>query len=305
LIFPHRLNLPPALSGERRDIRSKVGGLSYYTAGPATGTRPLLLIHSVNAAASAYEVRPLYEHYRRDRTVYAPDLPGYGFSERGDRDYSPRLMTDAVGAMVAEIRRIHGDAPVDALALSLGAEFLARCASEEPQAFRSLALISPTGFNRSTPEQAPPDETRAMPTFRKILSFVGRSFFDLLTTKASIRYFLNKTWGSKNIDEGLLDYDYLTTHQPGAEYAPYAFVSGFLFSRDIQTVYRSLRLPVWLAHGVRGDFTDYSKASLFASKSNWTVQSFPTGALPHFELLDAFIRAYDNFIDKLSECAVD
>ena len=144
-----------------------------------------------------------------------------------------------------------------------------------------------------------------MPTFRKILSFVGRSFFDLLTTKASIRYFLNKTWGSKNIDEGLLDYDYLTTHQPGAEYAPYAFVSGFLFSRDIQTVYRSLRLPVWLAHGVRGDFTDYSKASLFASKSNWTVQSFPTGALPHFELLDAFIRAYDNFIDKLSECAVD
>jgi pimeloyl-ACP methyl ester carboxylesterase len=301
LIFPHRLNLPAALSGERRSIASNAGQLSYYVAGLGGMAEPLLLLHSINAAGSAYEVRPLYEHYRGSRTVYALDLPGFGFSERGNRDYTPRLMTDAVRAMVSEIQRIHGAAPVDALALSLSAEFLTRAASEDPGAFRSLALISPTGFNRSTPEQAPAGSTRAMPKFRGFLSLTGRFVFDLLTTKPSIRYFLQKTWGSREIDEGLLEYDYLTTHQPGAHYAPYAFVTGYLFSLNIQSVYRAIELPVWMAHGVRGDFHDYTKATSFASKPNWTIQVFPTGALPHFEALGEVTRAYDDFLAGVSQ----
>ena len=111
----------------------------------------MLLIHSINAAGSAYEVRPLYEHYRNSRTVYALDLPGYGFSERDDRDYTPRLMTDAIHSMVAEIQRLHGDAPIDVLALSLSGEFLARAAFEAPAAFRSLALDESDRFQPEHP----------------------------------------------------------------------------------------------------------------------------------------------------------
>jgi pimeloyl-ACP methyl ester carboxylesterase len=296
-----RLNLPPAVTGHRREIKSRVGLLSYYCAGSRDGAEPLLLIHSINAAGSAYEVRPLYEYYKASRVVYALELPGFGFSERSDRDYTPRLMTDAVHAMVAEIRRIHGGAPVDVLAVSLSAEFLARAASEVPDTFRSVAFISPTGFNRDTPEQARPGSTRAKPTFRKILSLFGDLFFSLLTSKASIRYFLRKTWGSKEVDEGLVEYDYLTTHQPGAHYAPYAFVSGFLFSISIQSVYRSLNLPVWMVHGVRGDFTDYTKTPLFASRPNWTIEVLPTGALPHFEVMEQVTRSYDVFLAGASQ----
>jgi pimeloyl-ACP methyl ester carboxylesterase len=296
-----RLNLPPAVTGHRQEIQSRAGLLSYYCAGSRDGAEPLLLIHSINAAGSAYEVRPLYEYYKASRVVYALELPGFGFSERSDRDYSPRLMTDAVHAMVAEIRLLHGDVPIDVLAISLSAEFLARAALEATNTFRSIALISPTGFNLDTPEQAPSGSTRAMPKLRKILSFLGNSIFSLLTSKASIRYFLRKTWGSKEIDEGLVEYDYLTTHQPGAQYAPYAFVSGFLFSRDIQSIYRSLDLPVWMGHGVRGDFTDYTKAPSFARRPNWTIKVFPTGALPHFEVLEQVTRSYDVFLAGVSQ----
>jgi pimeloyl-ACP methyl ester carboxylesterase len=302
MLIPHRLKLPPGVSGERRDFRSKVGWLSHYSAGPGA-SEPLLLVHSVNAAGSAYEVAPLYEHYGKRRKVYALDLPGFGFSERSDRDYTPRLMTDAIHAMVAEIRRIHGDAPIDVLALSLASEFVARAASEAPEAFRSVALISPTGFDRNTPERAPPGSTRARPGLRNALSIPlwSRAVFDLLTSKPSIRYFLEKTWGSKQIDDGLLEYDYLTTHQPGAQHAPYSFVSGFLFSRDIQRVYQSLELPVWVAYGVRGDFTDYSKTRIFATKQNWTLRIFSTGALPHFEVLDEVTQSYDAFLADASQ----
>ena len=57
---------------------------------------------------------------------------------------------------------------------------------------------------------------------------------------------------SKNIDEGLLNFDVVTTHQPGAEHAPYYFVSRFLFSNDILNIYKSISTPVWMIHGVRG-----------------------------------------------------
>ena len=87
--------LKHALDGERRELENHVGSLSYYTDTPASvmDETPLLLVHTVNAAAGAHEVRPLYEHYRQLRPTYAIDLPGYGFSERSDRDYTPRLKT--------------------------------------------------------------------------------------------------------------------------------------------------------------------------------------------------------------------
>ena len=63
-------DLPPAIEAERREHDGRAGRLSYYVAGSGA---PLLLVHSVNAAASAYEMRPLFEHYRGSRRVYAVD----------------------------------------------------------------------------------------------------------------------------------------------------------------------------------------------------------------------------------------
>ena len=293
-------DLPPAVSGERRDLPSAAGRLSYYVAGPAGGGRPLLLIHSINAAGSAYEVKPLYEHYSRTRPVYALELPGFGFSDRPDGEYTPQRMTGAIRAMVEEISHRQGTAAIDALALSLSSEFLARAAVETPRAFRSLALISPSGFSQRGPRYDPPGTTRGRPGMLRFLKFPlwNRLLYRLLTTRPSIRYFLRRTWGSKNIDQGLADYDFVTARQPGARHAPYFFVSGFLFSGDIGGIYDRLEVPTWLVHGVRGDFVDYTYAATVEQRPNWLLQVFPTGALPYFEEPEAFVSAYDAFLAR-------
>lgn len=292
--------LPAPVSGQRHEIGSAVGRLTYYSAGPGgAGTLPpLLLVHSINAAGSAYEVKPLYEHYRQSRTVYALEFPGFGHSERGRREYSVRMMTDAILIMTREIQDVHGRGPIDALAVSLSSEFLARAVTEMPLAFRSAALVSPTGFRSRDATTKWRNGTRAMPWLHALFEFPlwSEGFFRLLTSRAGIRFFLKKTWGSSDIDEGLAEYDYLTTHQPGAQHAPYYFVSGYLFSEGIIRIYHSLTLPVWMAHGVRGDFVDYSNKTVVQDRANWTIEVFPTGAMPHFEAGAAFIRAYDAFL---------
>lgn len=293
--------LPQPLDAERGDLATPAGHVATYTAGPdarpARERPPLLLVHSINAAGSAYEVGPIFDRFRAHRTVYALDLPGYGFSDRVRRLYTPRVMTDAILAAAEAIQARHGG-PVDALALSLSSEFLARAASERPAAFRSLALISPTGFDSRGPFYGSPGSTRGMPALYKGFTFGlwRRPFFQLLTSRISIRYFLEKTWGSKAIDEGLLDFDMLTTSQPDAEHAPYSFIAGYLFSDDISRVYTSLTLPVWLVHGVRGDFVDYSGKRLVEGRPNWTIEIMQTGALPHFEQPEAFESRYEAFL---------
>jgi pimeloyl-ACP methyl ester carboxylesterase len=298
-------SMPAPLSGARFDLADiRTGRVACYGEGnPSSGQAapPLLLVHSVNAAATAYEMKPLFDHYRGKRAVYAIDLPGFGLSDRSDRKYTPRLMTDAILAAVREIQNRHGGVAIDLMALSLGCEFAARAATELPNAFRTVALISPTGFDKRTERaaQAPrADKTRAMPWLHSFLSFPlwKSGLFSALTSRASIRYFLQKTWGAKEIDEALLEYDYVTTHQPGAENAPYYFVSGYLFSVDAIDLYKSLAMPVWMSHGVRGDFVDYEQKRVVQHLPNWSFSVFPTGAMPHFEKPAEFIGLYEAFL---------
>jgi pimeloyl-ACP methyl ester carboxylesterase len=285
------VTLQPALDAPRLQF----DGVNCYVAGDGP---PLLLVHSVNAAASAAEVKPLFEHHRATRTVFAVELPGYGFSDRGDRAYTPRLMTDALHAVAAQIRTRCGPAPLDAMALSLGCEFLARAAVEQPAHWGRLSLVSPTGFMGLKPRRGPPGSTRGMAWLHRVLSApaYSQALFNGLTKPGVVRYFLQRTWGSKAIDESMWAYSVATAAQPGARFAPLHFLAGNLFSADIHTVYEAITQPVWASHGVRGDFTDYRGLRIVSSRPNWQIQVFQTGALPYFEVPAEFNAAMDRFL---------
>jgi pimeloyl-ACP methyl ester carboxylesterase len=289
---PAESNLPLALGAERMVF----GGVNCYFAGNGA---PLVLVHSINAAPSAAEMRPLFAHYRTSRTVFAIDLPGFGLTDRSDRRYDPRLMTDALHALANEVHKRCGNVPIDALGSSLGCEFLARAAVEQPTRWGRLALVSPTGLSGTTPRRGAPGSTRGMPWLHALLSarLWSQGLYGLLTKPSVIRYFLQRTWGRKEIDETLWAYDVLTTRHPGARFAPLHFLSGGLFSQDIHQVYENLSQPVWMSHGVRGDFTDFKGRQLVRDRGNWHTTVYQTGALPYFELPAAFVADFDAFLN--------
>ncbi len=294
--------LTPAVSGQRVELQTSAGLVSFYQSNAVQDAMlpPMLLVHSVNAAASAFEVAPLYEHYRQTRPTYAIDLPGYGFSDRSDRPYTIRLMTDAVLAVLAHIRSQHGDAAVDMVGVSLASEYVARIACEAPQAVRRIALVSPTGFSGSKRFYGATGSSRGIAWFYRAVSNPAWSggLFNTLVKPGVVRYFLQRTFGRKQIDEALWRYCVLTASQPGAKHAPLRFLSAYLFAADINTLYEKLACPVWVSMATKGDFTDYRGRSTVEKRANWQFELTPGGALPYFEDLAGFTAKLDHFLSQ-------
>ncbi len=302
--MPQSTELPapllPALGGVHTMLATPAGSISLYSAQPddaGNGAPTLLLIHSINAAGSAAEVAPLYAHYGLQRRVVAMELPGYGFSDRSERPYTVRLMTDAVHAVVAHLRASQGGAPVDVLALSLSCEYAARASCERPDSVRRLALVSPTGFSGKRRHYGPAGSSRGVAWLHRLLSRQPWSqwIFSGLTRPAVVRYFLKRTWGAPQIDETLWRYCLQTTRQPGARHAPLYFLSANLFSADINTLYEALDCPVWMSMATRGDFTDYRGRATVAGRANWHMHLVEGGALPYFEDQAEFCAVLDPF----------
>jgi hypothetical protein len=51
-----------------------------------------------------------------------------------------------------------------------------------------------------------------------------------------------------------------------------------------------------MSQGIRGDFTDYRGRRVVEGRPNWSFTTYPTGALPHFEVPDLFSREYEAFL---------
>jgi len=288
--------LADPLPATRRDLSGRAGRIAFYSAGKGS---PMLLVHSVNAAASAFEIRALFERMIATHRVFAIDLPGFGQSDRSERRYDIALFRAAIEDALDAIAAEAGDTPVDLLALSLSSEFAARVAVARPTRVRTLAMVTPTGLDRrSAARVGPAGGDREVPGVHAVASFRpwAQALFDALVSRRSVRYFLGRTWGSARIDEDLFEYSWAAAHRPGARFAPFAFLSGRLFSSDIRAVYEQLTLPVWVPHGTRGDFRDFSGADWTRARPNWSLQPFESGALPHIEHPDDFAAAYRRFL---------
>lgn len=292
----HHLPLPEAIDADRQIFFGRnTGKLSYYT-DRQVNERPLVLIHSINAAASAYEMRHLFDHYRSRRPVFALDLPGFGFSDRTRRHYIPLLYVDAI----LDLLHTQVGEPADVIALSLGCEFAARAARQQPELFNSLTFISPSGL--SSPEQLRASQQARFNGKSDNLYAVfsnplwSRAFYDLIATRRSIEFFLKQSFVGP-VPTDLIEYDYLTAHQPGAHYAPVAFVSGQLFTPAIRrTIYELLETPTLVIYD-RDSFVRFDALpDLLQRNPRFQAERIaPTLGLPHFEKLPETINALDTF----------
>ncbi len=112
----------PPLPGDRETFRWRGMDVAYTEAGDPDDPT-LVLFHGVNAAGSAGEWREVVGDLTADHHVVAPDLPGYGRSDRPALRYSAALYEDFVRDFLARY-----DAP-RVVASSLTAAYVASAAT--------------------------------------------------------------------------------------------------------------------------------------------------------------------------------
>jgi pimeloyl-ACP methyl ester carboxylesterase len=221
------------------------------------------------------------------------DLPGFGFSARSEIEYTPEIYINAILTMLTSI-----DAgPADVVALSLGSEFAAEAARRRPELFHSLTLISPSGLYQ---RDSGPFESLTYPLLS--IRLWARPFYDLLTTRQSIDYFLQKSFVGA-IPSGMVDYCVATSHQPGAEHAPLYFVAGELFTPNaIERIYKQVKTPTLIIfdHDAFVRF-DRLPELLASNKAFQATRVGPSLGLPQWEKGAETTQALENFWQSIKE----
>jgi len=110
---------------------------------------PLVLVHGLGSHAMqdwGRLIAPLGRSYH----VYAPDLPGFGRSERpAAADYGVPMQVEAVRAFMSAV----GVSKARVAGLSMGGWIVARLAGEYPELVERLVLVAPAGMR---PDAAAP-----------------------------------------------------------------------------------------------------------------------------------------------------
>ena len=168
-------------------------------------------------------------------------------------------------------------------------------AREKPELFHSLAVISPSGM---TLQARPAGSSQRLHEFLAAPLW-GQALFDLIATRASIRYFLQRSFVGA-VPEELVDYDYATSHQPGAEIVPLYFISGALFTPDaLESLYKKVSVPGLVIYDQDAFVGFDGLPGLLETCANWRAyRLIPSKGLPQFERLEETVKALDEFWAK-------
>ncbi|WP_251330075.1 alpha/beta fold hydrolase [Haloplanus pelagicus] len=270
--------LEPALDATERTHRWRGMDLAYAEAGDPDDP-DLVLLHGINAAGSSGEFREVFGTLAETHHVVAPDLPGFGRSDRPPLRYSAALYEDFVADFLGEF-----DEPA-VVGSSLSGAYVARAASRGTDV-DALVLVCPTTLAGPDPPKTWLRELLRAPLF-------GTALFDALVSKPSIRYFnADHAYADpESVSAAWTDYQWRSTHQPNARFAVASFVSGHCNSAlDLGAALRDAEVPVTMVWGRDATLPPLSKGRDLADEADARLVVFDHAKLlPHVEYPAEFV----------------
>ncbi len=244
-----------ALGGEAHFFRWKHGRVFYKTSGADNTGPPLIFIHGVGAGSSSFMWRKNFDELARDFRVYAFDLLGFGFSDKpAVAPYSADLYVELITDFIREVSGY----PANVIASSLGAAYAIRVADEHSELIHAMILNGPSGSD--TLNRRP---GMAGAAFYGLLQspVLGTSFYNVMASERSIRDYAreNLFYDHRRVTDRLVANLYATSHQPGAQHAIAAFLSGYL-NTDTRSPFSRLTQPTVLVWGKQDTTTPLEKA---------------------------------------------
>ncbi len=270
-------DLDPFLEGDHGTYRWRGFDVAYTEAGDPEDP-DLLCFHGVNAAASSHEFHRVFGDLAEEYHVIAPDLPGFGGSDRPPLLYSASLYETFVADAVADL----ADEPV-VVGCSLTGSYVATAAAEED--VDELVLVCPTDTSMGGRRTWLRSAVRS--------PVLGEAVYNLIVSEPSLRYFHEDHgyYDMENLTDDVVDYEWTSGHQPGARFAPASFISGFLDPEaDLGETLADLDVETTLVWGRDADITPLSQGERLAEEGAARLVVFDDALLlPHVEHPGEFV----------------
>ena len=238
---PTKERIPETLTPERFTVKSfqSSRGQTIYHEGGAAGPEPtLVFVHNVGVGASSYDWSKVYPAFAARHRVLAPDLLGFGESERPKvkltaTDYAEALAEFVEGVCADEARR-----PV-IIARGQGAGFAALMAALHPEAASRLLLWMPSGQAQ-------------VPLWLNVASRVPILNSYIYRNNMARRATIRKRFEARGafVDPGAVTTEMIEMHaicaqQYQADYAMFRLMQGRM-SFDLEARWRELQTPTTL-----------------------------------------------------------
>ncbi len=304
---PQRLESP--LPGESHYYKWKRGYIFYKELG-APGAAPLLLLHTPELAASAYEMRKIIESLAQHYHVYAPDLIGFGFSDRPTMEYTAETYVTLCRDFLTDIVK----QPATIVASRISCNYAVVLAATFSNLCERLVMISPLALEGTQ------ERVSLLPALKTEIPFmnVWSQLFQtapvkwLLYPMLSTRFALHSILAKQHtlINNADLDYYYAASHQLGAEHASMALLAGKL-EQDVSQQLAMLQQPtlvIWGAKGLNDARHIASQQDLSWMKSHTRLALLPDAGLAvheeHPETVIATILAWSEEVKAVAPLEV-
>ncbi|WP_353933248.1 alpha/beta hydrolase [Okeanomitos corallinicola TIOX110] len=289
---------PPGFG--QKVINTSLGTMVYYTqiAKPwhiddVEKLPPLLFLHNFGGGASAFEWSKVYPAFANQYRILAPDLIGWGDSDHPVKDYQIEDYLNTISEFIHK----SCNQPVTVVASSLTAAFVIRLAVAEPDLFKGLFLVSPSGF-----DDFGQGSGRRLP-----LPLINTPFLDDLIyglgaeNEVAVSNFLRSFLFAKpeRLTQEIVE-AYLTSAQkPDAKFAALAFLKGDLYF-DLSLYIPQLTVNTVIFWGESAQFTNIELGKRLASLNKDVIRNFQgipeTGILPHLEIPGVFIGLLSQYL---------
>ena len=291
LIARRRERLGQPTWGRPQHYAWKYGEISCQRLGQG---HPLVMLHSFGPGHDSEEFHSLAELLTERHLIYAPDLLGWGRSDKPRLAYDGELYIQLIGDFLEDVVGQR----CTVLAAGLAAAYAVQVAVDRPELIETLALVVPSGIEIHGEE---PDLKDALVNRFLRLPVLGTSALNLITSRTALGQYLKREvfLGPEQVDAARVEHHYRSSHQPGSHGALAAFLSGYLNHRIHETIPR-LNTPLWIGWGRHATAPAVETADLWLHRSPGAqIEIFEDASnLPHLEASAQFAQRLRPFLAK-------
>jgi pimeloyl-ACP methyl ester carboxylesterase len=268
--------------------------IAYETIGSGS---PLLLLPAFSTVSTREEMSGIAKLLAPYFQVVAVDWPGFGDSSRLPVNYEPSIYEQFLEYFVTSVF----DAPIAVVAAGHSAAYILKLAQKNSSVFSRLVLVAPT-WRGPLPTMGVDRQIAGV--FREIVRspIVGQVLYKLNTVPSflSFMYRRHVYVDAAKLTPSFIEHKWQNTQQPGARFAPAAFVTGNLDAvhnqADFLRLAKNLSVPLMVVIGESSPSKSRADMDALAALSTVQTAILPGSLGMHEEYPEAVAEAILPFL---------